>query len=356
MPKTRTIFICGECGHEVGRWLGRCPGCKSYNTFEEAAAFEKKIGGNKSGASMVADNAAQTRQEPVHISKIKSLEDEKTPTGISELDRVLSGGIVAGSLILVGGEPGIGKSTLLLQICECMSVGIRGNVLYVSGEESLAQIKLRADRLGVSSDNLYLFAETNIGAINRAIESSKPAMVIIDSIQTMYIDEMSSAPGSMVQVRESTAYFMRLAKSRGISIVIVGHVTKEGAIAGPRILEHMVDAVLYFEGERQNSYRIIRAVKNRFGATNEIGVFEMCENGLVGIANPSEYMLNGRPLMASGSVVTCTVEGSRPILTEVQSLAAKTNFGNPRRVANGMDYNRMNMLLAMLEKRGGGFN
>jgi len=344
MAKQKTIFMCAQCGHEVGRWLGRCPGCKAFNSFEEMQAEAKK------GAAIAA-RAPRVSAAPTHITQVVSLEDGKTPTGITELDRVLSGGIVGGSLILVGGEPGIGKSTLLLQICKEMR--INEPILYISGEESLAQIKLRADRLKCAAHNLSLLAETDLGNISRAIDQTAPGLVIIDSIQTMLNEDHSSAPGSIVQVRECTSFFMRLAKAQGISVIIVGHVTKEGSIAGPRILEHMVDAVLYFEGERQANYRLIRAVKNRFGATDEIGVFEMQEQGLVGIANPSEYMLTGRPIDAPGSVVTCTVEGSRPILTEVQALAAKTNFGHPRRVANGIDYNRMNMLLAMLEKRGG---
>jgi len=340
--KSKSVFMCAECGHEVGRWLGRCPGCRTYNSFAEVAIEKKAAPSRSVGIASIA--------APTPIREIASLEDEKTTTGLGELDRVLSGGIVAGSLTLVGGEPGIGKSTLLLQICQFMPIS---PILYISGEESLAQIKLRADRLKVDSQNLLLLAETDLNSISQAIDTINPALCIIDSIQTMYTDEHSSAPGSIVQVRECTAFFMRLAKARGISVIVVGHVTKEGSIAGPRILEHMVDSVLYFEGERQASYRLIRAVKNRFGATNEIGVFEMKDVGLVGISNPSEYMLTGRPIDAPGSVVTCTIEGSRPILTEVQALAARTNFGNPRRVANGLDYNRMNMLLAMLERRAG---
>ena len=339
MAKQKTIFTCNQCEYEVGRWLGRCPGCGTYNSFEESLVEKKPAG------RIAAPTVAKAKE----ISRIASLEDEKFPTGMSELDRVLSGGIVPGSLILLGGEPGIGKSTILLQICQNKNFPI----LYVSGEESPGQIVLRARRLGQFGDDLHLLTETGIDIIENEVDRLKPHLLIIDSIQTMSHPDLSSAPGSITQVRESTAFFMRLAKERGIATIIVGHVTKEGAIAGPRILEHMVDCVLYFEGERHGGFRIIRAVKNRFGATGEIGIFEMAAQGLAAITNPSEYMLSGRPLDAPGSAITCSMEGSRPILAEVQALVAPTRFGNPRRVATGMDFNRVSMLLAMLEKRAG---
>lgn len=286
----------------------------------------------------------------VALSSITADKDERVLTGIAELDRVLGGGIVEGSLVLVGGDPGIGKSTLLLQVCQRLSDREK-KILYISGEESLKQIKMRADRMGNFSDSLYLLCETNLDMIRGVIEKQKPDMVVIDSIQTMYDETVSSAPGSVSQVRESTNVFMQLAKGLGITIFIVGHVTKEGTVAGPRVLEHMVDTVLYFEGDRHASYRILRGVKNRFGSTNEIGVFEMCESGLSEVENPSEFMLNGRPECASGSVVACAIEGTRPMLLEIQALVCKSNFGMPRRTAAGLDYNRVNLLMAVLEKR-----
>lgn len=340
MAKQKTIFTCNQCGYEVGRWLGRCPSCGVFNSFEEGIA-EKKA------ASRPATKSTISRAK--EIGNIPSLEEDKFPTGVSELDRVLCGGIVPGSLILLGGEPGIGKSTILLQICKNLDFPI----LYASGEESPGQIVLRAKRLGEFGGGLHLLSETGIDIIEDEVDRLKPQLLIIDSIQTMSHPDLTSAPGSITQVRESTAFFMRLAKERGIATIIVGHVTKEGAIAGPRILEHMVDCVLYFEGERHGGFRIVRAVKNRFGATGEIGIFEMAAQGLVPITNPSEYMLSGRPLNAPGSAITCSIEGSRPILAEVQALVAPTRFGNPRRVASGMDFNRVSMLLAMLEKRAG---
>ena len=341
MPKQKTVFTCNQCGHEVGRWLGRCPTCGVFNSFEEGLVEAKPKSGR--AAAILAVGKAK------EISDIVSLEEEKFPTGLTELDRVLWGGIVPGSLILLGGEPGIGKSTILLQICQNQNF----TMLYVSGEESPGQIALRAKRLGDFGDNLHILTETGLDAIEGEVNRLSPHLLIIDSIQTMTHPDLSSAPGSITQVRESTAFFMRLAKEREMATIIVGHVTKEGAIAGPRILEHMVDCVLYFEGERQAGFRIIRAVKNRFGSTGEIGIFEMGELGLAAITNPSEYMLQGRPQNAPGSVVTCAMEGSRPILAEVQALVAQTRFGNPRRVVSGMDFNRVNMLLAMLEKRCG---
>lgn len=341
MPKSKIIHICNSCGYEAVKWLGRCPNCKQFNTFEENivnTANKKELPRYEtSNSKMLA------------LNKVSYTYETKISTNISELDRVLTGGIVPGSIILLGGEPGIGKSTLLLQICKQMEYS--EPILYVSGEESASQIKLRSQRLGSFADNIYLLSETSLTNIENAIHNLKPALLIIDSIQTMQLESLPSSPGSVVQVRESTSFFMNMAKSLDMAVIIVGHVTKEGAIAGPRLLEHMVDAVLYFEGERRASYRIIRAVKNRFGATNEVGVFEMDEAGLVAIANPSEYMLEGRPHNTPGSAITCSMEGSRPILTEVQALAAKSGFGLPRRVANGMDYNRVNMLLAVLEKR-----
>ena len=342
MPKQRTIFTCANCGHEAARWLGRCPSCGVYNSFEESLV-EKKPAAARRGGNLPSASRATL------INHTTSLEEDKFPTKISELDRVLSGGIVPGSLILLGGEPGIGKSTILLQICKNQDFPI----LYVSGEESPGQIALRAARLGKFGDNLHLLAQTDISAIEAEITRLSPALLVIDSIQTMASPDLTSAPGSVTQVRETAAFFMRLAKERAMATIIVGHVTKEGSIAGPRILEHMVDCVLYFEGERNGGFRIIRAVKNRFGATGEVGIFEMAAGGLAAIANPSEYMLSGRPINAPGSVITCSMEGSRPILAEVQALVARTKAPNPRRVVSGMDYNRVNMLLAVLEKRAG---
>ncbi len=340
--KVKTIFSCIECGYESPRWLGRCPTCGNYNTLVEEAT-EVKSPGVKQGAKASSYTT---------LDKITPMSSQRISTKNSELDRVLSGGIVEGSLVLVGGDPGIGKSTLLLQICE--AIGTQGKkILYVSGEESLQQIKMRAERLQVSTGNLYLFSETNISYVEDAINELKPNLVIIDSIQTMYNENVSGVSGSVTQVRENTSTFMKIAKGVNISVIIIGHVTKEGSIAGPKILEHMVDTVLYFEGEKRQMYRIIRAVKNRFGATDEIGVFEMRDKGLFEIENPSEYMLSGRPLNVSGSVVTCCMEGTRPLLTEVQALISYTNFGLPRRMATGLDYNRVTMLIAVLEKRGG---
>ena len=340
MVKSRIIYVCRICGYETGRWLGRCPTCGSFSTLEQI------------------ETAIAAEKKPVNLKKAELLTEvvpipeNRTPTGLSELDNVLSGGIAEGSLVLLGGDPGIGKSTLLLQIC--MNLSKYGkSILYVSGEESTRQIKLRADRLGVKADNLYVAAETRISAIEGMIGDIKPDLVIIDSIQTIGNDAIQSPPGSVSQVRACTSELMRIAKGLSISVFIVGHVTKEGAIAGPKVLEHMVDTVLYFEGERRDSYRVIRAVKNRFGSTDEIGLFEMCTNGLMPISNPSEYMLNGRPLDAPGSVVTCGMEGTRPILNEVQALVCASSFDMPRRTSTGLDFNRSVMLLAVLEKRAG---
>lgn len=336
----KSIFFCQNCGHEETKWLGQCPMCKEWNTF-----VEENISVSKSSTVKLAKEA-----EVVALKNIETDSEERIHTQIQELDRVLGGGIVPGSLVLVGGDPGIGKSTLLLQVCQKLCEN-KKQVLYISGEESLKQIKLRANRMGEFKEDLYLLCETNLEVIRNIIETRKPDMVVIDSIQTMYSEEVSSAPGSVSQVRESTNVFMQLAKGLGISIFIVGHVTKEGTVAGPRVLEHMVDTVLYFEGDRHASYRILRGVKNRFGSTNEIGVFEMRQNGLVEVENPSEYMLNGKPEHASGSVVACSIEGTRPILIEIQALVCSSNFGMPRRTAAGTDYNRVNLLMAVLEKR-----
>ena len=345
MPKGKTtVFFCQECGYESSKWMGQCPACKEWNTFVEEMIDKKSAA--KGGR--VAAKAAEAKNVP--LSQIEMTQDKRMSTDMKELDRVLGGGIVQGSLVLVGGDPGIGKSTLLLQVCRNLSEkGVR--VLYISGEESLQQIKIRAERIGTFGDSLTLLCETNLDTIKTVIDREKPQIVIIDSIQTMYNEEVSSAPGSVSQVRESTGVFMQIAKGMGISIFIVGHVTKEGVVAGPRVLEHMVDTVLYFEGDRHAAYRILRGVKNRFGSTNEIGVFEMQENGLEEVENPSEYLLSGRPEDASGAVAACSLEGSRPILLEVQALVTQTNFGMPRRTAAGADFNRVNLLIAVLEKR-----
>lgn len=335
----KTVYFCQNCGHEETKWLGQCPACREWNTFVEEKITTAKTAAVKS----------QKEAQVLALSEVRTDDQVRLMTGLDELDRVLGGGIVPGSLVLVGGDPGIGKSTLLLQVCKRLSGDKQ--VLYVSGEESLAQIKLRANRMGTFSDNLKLLCETNLDTIRNIIENRRPDLVIIDSIQTMYNEEVSSAPGSVSQVRESTNVFMQLAKGLGVTIFIVGHVTKEGTVAGPRVLEHMVDTVLYFEGDRHASYRILRGVKNRFGSTNEIGVFEMRQNGLVEVENPSEYMLSGRPEHASGSVVACSLEGTRPLLIEIQALVCQTNFGMPRRTATGTDYNRVNLLMAVLEKR-----
>ena len=343
--KKKSVFECESCGYESAKWLGRCVKCASFNSFfeREDIAASMRYG---------SPAAAETSSKVYTLDTIDSMSEERISTQIGELDRVLSGGIVEGSLTLVGGDPGVGKSTLILQICQ--TIGAQGRkILYVSGEESVSQIKLRADRLNITTSNLMVLSETNMESILTAVNNAGPDMLIIDSIQTVYSQAISSSPGSVTQVREATAHFMHLSKQKGISTIIVGHVTKEGTIAGPKILEHMVDTVLYFEGEKQASYRLIRAVKNRFGQTNEIGVFEMASEGLVEILNPSEYMLSGRPRGVSGSVITCAVSGSRPILAEVQALVTSTNFNMPRQNVSGTDYNRVAMLMAVLEKRAG---
>lgn len=339
-----TVYFCQNCGHESGKWMGQCPGCHEWNTFVEEIVDKKSAA--KAGMQRQGSSAAK----PVPLSAIETAQENRTTTGIGELDRVLGGGIVSGSLVLVGGDPGIGKSTLLLQVCQNLSAqDIR--VLYISGEESLRQIKIRAERIGSFGESLTLLCETNLDTVRAIIDREKPKIVVIDSIQTMYREEVASAPGSVSQVRESTGVLMQIAKGMGISVFIVGHVTKEGVVAGPRVLEHMVDTVLYFEGDRHAAYRILRGVKNRFGSTNEIGVFEMRQEGLTEVENPSEYMLSGKPEDASGSVVACSMEGSRPILIEIQALVCHTSFGIPRRTAAGTDLNRVNLLLAVLEKR-----
>lgn len=337
-----TMFFCQECGHESSKWLGQCPACKNWNTFVEEMIDKKSVSS--------AGKIKKELSDPIPISKIAFSEEERTKTLMGELDRVLGGGIVKGSMVLIGGDPGIGKSTLLLQLCRNLSQ-LKKEVLYVSGEESLQQIKMRSDRIGGFEDSLVLLSETNLDLIKQTIERNKPEIVIIDSIQTMYNEDVASAPGSVSQVREATAVLMQIAKGLGITVFIVGHVTKDGSVAGPRVLEHMVDTVLYFEGDSNESYRILRGVKNRFGSTNEIGVFEMRQEGLVEVENPSEYMLSGKPEDASGSIVTCSMEGSRPILLEIQALVCHSFFNNPRRTATGTDFNRVNLLMAVMEKR-----
>lgn len=340
MAKEKNLFYCTECGNEQTTWFGVCPACHAGGTCAEAPSSKKKVHANKN--LLVND--------PVAINQVTAKDEERITTGFSELDRVLGGGIVPGGLVLVGGDPGIGKSTLLLQVCQNMAnSGL--NVLYISGEESLKQIRLRANRMGDFSDSLKLLSETNLETIEATVLDQKPDAVVVDSIQTMYREDIGTAPGSVGQVRESTNSLMQLAKGENIPIFIVGHVTKEGTVAGPRMLEHMVDTVLYFEGDKQAVYRIIRGVKNRFGSTNEIGVFEMRNNGLNQVLNPSEYMLEGRAKDASGTVVACLMEGTRPMLVEIQALLSRTNFGQPRRTAVGTDYNRVNLLMAVIEKR-----
>ena len=345
--KNATYFYCQSCGYESAKWMGQCPACREWNTFVEEPVSRGEI---KNAAGVLKRG---TKEAEISIlSEVKVVEEDRILTGIGELDRVLGGGIVQGSLLLVGGDPGIGKSTLLLQVCRNLSENGH-QVLYISGEESKVQIKMRAERIGSFNSNMMLLCETDLDAITGVIRAKKPEMVVIDSIQTMYSSEISAAPGSVSQVREATGVLMQLAKGLGISIFIVGHVTKEGTVAGPRVLEHMVDTVLYFEGDRHASYRILRGVKNRFGSTNEIGVFEMSEQGLMEVRNPSEFLLDGRPENASGSVASCTLEGTRVLLMEIQALVCSTNFGIPRRQTIGTDFNRVNLLMAVLEKRSG---
>lgn len=334
-----SVFFCQSCGYESTKWMGQCPACKEWNTMVEEVVDKKTTVTHKQ----------ITELQVSKLNDVQSSSEERLDTHIKELNRVLGGGIVPGSLVLVGGDPGIGKSTLLLQTCRSLS-DQHTSVLYISGEESLQQIKMRADRIGTFSDDMMLLCETNLDLIQGVIEERRPQVVVVDSIQTMFRESVNSAPGSVSQVREATSVLMRLAKERGIAIFVVGHVTKEGTVAGPRVLEHMVDTVLYFEGDRYAAYRILRAVKNRFGSTNEIGVFEMCQTGLREVPNPSEYMLDGKPQNASGSIVVCTMEGTRPLLVEIQALVCHSAFGMPRRTAAGVDYNRVNLLMAVLEK------
>ena len=344
MAKVKSVYICSECGYESPKWYGKCPSCGEWNTMNEESREISKPSGRASASTA-------SYAPPVSVNDISTTDEVRYRTGLNELDRVLGGGIVKGSLILLGGDPGIGKSTLLLQICEYLGKGLR--ILYVSGEESKRQLKLRADRLGVDSENLFILTQTDVELICETVRQDKPNLVMIDSIQTMSLSELNSAPGSVTQVRESTNYLMRTAKSLDIPIMIVGHVNKEGSIAGPKVLEHIVDAVLHFEGDKQMSYRILRAVKNRYGSTNEIGVFEMTDRGLSEVENPSLMLISGRPKNVSGTCIACAMEGTRPILAEIQALAAATGFGNPRRMCTGFDYNRMNLIIAVLEKRAG---
>lgn len=344
--KVTSMYFCQECGYESVKWMGQCPGCHAWNTM-----VEERIQ-TAPGSASVGSKVIRSDNKPVVFSEISLKEDARVKTDIGEFDRVLGGGVVPGSLTLVGGDPGIGKSTLLLQVCRKLALAGQ-KVLYISGEESLAQIKMRAVRLGDFNDGLSLLCETNLDVIESVVRKEKPDVVVIDSIQTVFRETVSAAPGSVSQVREATAFFLQLAKGCHISIFIVGHVTKEGNVAGPRVLEHMVDTVLYFEGDRHASYRILRGVKNRFGSTNEIGVFEMRNEGLVEVLNASEFMLSGRPEDASGSVVSCSMEGTRPILVEIQALVCDTSFNIPRRQAAGADFNRVNLLMAVLEKRAG---
>ena len=345
--KAKTMFYCTECGNELPKWAGQCPACKAWNTIVEQPAETKR----KSSAAVATVGERRGSIKPRLMDEVETTRELRFQTGMNELDRVLGGGAVQGSLVLVGGAPGIGKSTLMLQICQNLCRFAK--VLYVSGEESERQIKLRAERLGVSGQQLYLLAETSMDDVAEAVTQLQPDVLIVDSIQTMYNGELSAAPGSIGQVKDCTMALMNLAKGRGVTVFVIGHVNKEGSIAGPKVLEHMVDCVLYFEGEQQNSYRILRAAKNRFGATNEIGVFEMGDAGLTEVPNPSEMLLAGRPQDTPGTCVTCVMEGVRPVLAEVQALLAPTSFNVPRRTCNGFDFNRANLLLAVLEKRGG---
>lgn len=348
VKKEKTVYFCQECGFESSKWMGQCPACHTWNSFAEEKVKTKSVSSSPLGST--GGRRSSERVKPVTLNEVGAQNEERIRIGMSELDRVLGGGLVKGSMTLIGGDPGIGKSTLLLQVCRRLSDAGR-KILYISGEESVVQIKMRADRIGSFGPQMLLMCETDLDSIVDTISREKPEAVVIDSIQTMQSDEIQAAPGSVSQVREATAILMKIAKGMGISVFIVGHVTKEGTVAGPRVLEHMVDTVLYFEGDRHAAYRILRGVKNRFGSTDEIGVFEMREEGLVQVANPSEFMLSGRPENASGAIVTCCMEGTRPILLEMQALVCHTNFGFPKRQAIGTDFNRLNLLMAVLEKR-----
>ena len=348
MAKVKSVYFCTECGYESSGWLGKCPGCQNWNTFVEEKIKPDK---SNSGGNSFGFKGAYAQTKATTLGDITTEVSEREDTGIGELDRVLGGGIVKGSLILASGDPGIGNSTMMLMLSGNMAK--KKNVLYVSGEESVQQIKMRAERLKIDSEKLYIYSETLISNIESEIERIKPDYIVIDSVQTIYDDEIASAPGSVSQVREITGRLMRIAKGMNITVFIIGHVTKDGGIAGPRVLEHMVDTVLYFEGERHQAYRILRCVKNRFGSTNEIGVFEMREDGLAEVLNPSAVMLEGRPVDAAGTAVVCTLEGTRPMLLEVQALVSNTTLANPRRMSTGLDYNRVALLVAVLEKRAG---
>ncbi|MBC8632453.1 DNA repair protein RadA [[Eubacterium] tenue] len=346
MAKIKTKYVCQECGYENSKWLGKCPECSKWNTFAEEIEDKR----SKSNKEVFVIDKSSSR--PLNINSIETIKEQRFSTCINELDRVLGGGVVKGSLVLVGGDPGIGKSTLLIQVAS--NVANSGKkVLYISGEESASQIKMRAQRLGIQSDNLYIFAENNLSIIEAHLESVNPDLIIVDSIQTVFSPEITSAPGTVSQIKEGTSRFMKISKKMGISTFVVGHVTKEGSLAGPKVLEHMVDTVLYFEGERFNTYRLIRAVKNRFGSTNELGVFEMRELGLIELENPSKILIAEKPKDVAGSVIISTVEGTRPMLLELQALVSPTSFGIPKRTATGVDYNRVSLLMAVLEKRVG---
>ena len=341
MAKAKTVWVCSECGNEAMKWLGKCPACNEWDTFYEEQKIEKTVSKNRFSQE-------NNNSEIVRLKDAKKKEYTRVSSGLEEMDRVLGGGFVDGSLTLIGGEPGIGKSTLILQLCSL--IGYEGKILYISGEESLEQIKLRADRLNIKNDNIYFLAETDMAVIEEKLENERPELCIIDSIQTMFSGEITSAPGSVSQVREITAKIMQICKKKEITTIIVGHVTKDGNIAGPRVLEHMVDTVLYLEGERYFSYRILRTVKNRFGSTNEIGMFEMKNEGLVEVQNPSSILIGDREEDILGTIVAPSVEGTRPILIEIQALTTKTFFGMPRRSSNGIDYNKLNLLIAVIEK------
>ncbi len=348
--KIKSVYVCQECGWESSKWVGKCQGCNQWNTMEEEIKNTSK---SSSTFSVRTEKIGSSYTTPVSMRNIDTKNEERYKTGLKEFDRVLGGGIVKGSLVLLGGDPGIGKSTILLQVCNQLGDDLK--ILYVSGEESKRQIKLRSDRLGVDCEQLYVITETDIEIVTQVIQNERPDLVMIDSIQTMNLTELSSSPGSVTQVRECTNLLMKIAKSMEIPVMIVGHVNKDGAIAGPKVLEHIVDAVLHFEGDKQMSYRILRAVKNRYGSTNEIGVFQMANDGLSEVENPSLMLLSGRPKNVSGTCVACAMEGTRPILAEIQGLVTNSGFGNPRRMATGFDYNRMNLILAVLEKRAGYF-